>query len=168
VLAGLIPDRIADSLDALLRWPRVEIGLPGLTVRGAPDFYPGEPSFKSMWKAVKEGRLGSLETPPSVRKLQTALHAKAKAEPEPDCSDCYRPERPLPEGTCTLSRLCLSIAHAYFVLPGDRLFCHRRSRDKPTTLAPASRRQDRTTSPSASVRSSRDIARVHRIPPQRP
>ena len=22
----------------------------------------------------------------------------------PDCSDCYRPERPLPEGTCTLSR----------------------------------------------------------------
>jgi hypothetical protein len=31
---------------------------------------------------VKEGRLGNLETPPSVRKLQTALHAKAKAEPE--------------------------------------------------------------------------------------
>jgi group II intron reverse transcriptase/maturase len=35
-----------------------------------------------MWKAVKERRLGNLETPPSVRKLQTALHAKAKAEPE--------------------------------------------------------------------------------------
>jgi hypothetical protein len=35
-----------------------------------------------MWKVVKEGRLGNLETPPSVRKLQTALHAKAKAEPE--------------------------------------------------------------------------------------
>jgi len=31
---------------------------------------------------VKERRLGNLETPPSVRKLQTALHAKAKAEPE--------------------------------------------------------------------------------------
>src|SRR5216684_3426635 len=41
-----------------------------------------EPSFKSMWKVVKEGRLGNLETPPSVRKLQTALHAKAKAESE--------------------------------------------------------------------------------------
>src|ERR1700739_4020159 len=40
-----------------------------------------EPSFKSMWEVVKEGRLGNLETPPSVRKLQTALHAKAKAEP---------------------------------------------------------------------------------------
>ena len=35
-----------------------------------------------MWKVVKEGRLGNLGTPPSVRKLQTALHAKAKAEPE--------------------------------------------------------------------------------------
>jgi RNA-directed DNA polymerase len=35
-----------------------------------------------MWEVVKEGRLGNLETPPSVRKLQTALHAKAKAEPE--------------------------------------------------------------------------------------
>ena len=35
-----------------------------------------------MWKVVKEGRLGNLETPPSVRKLQTSLHAKAKAEPE--------------------------------------------------------------------------------------
>ena len=35
-----------------------------------------------MWKVVQEGRLGNLETPPSVRKLQTALHAKAKAEPD--------------------------------------------------------------------------------------
>jgi hypothetical protein len=35
-----------------------------------------------MWKVAKEARLGNLETPPSVRKLQTALHAKAKAEPE--------------------------------------------------------------------------------------
>ena len=26
--------------------------------------------------------MGNLETPPSVRKLRTALHAKAKAEPE--------------------------------------------------------------------------------------
>jgi RNA-directed DNA polymerase len=35
-----------------------------------------------MWKVAKEGGLGNLATPPSVRKLQTALHAKAKAEPE--------------------------------------------------------------------------------------
>src|SRR5207342_2068621 len=30
----------------------------------------------------RRGRLSDLETPLSVRKLQTALHAKAKAEPE--------------------------------------------------------------------------------------
>jgi group II intron reverse transcriptase/maturase len=41
-----------------------------------------EPSFKPMRKVAKEGRLSNLETPPSVLKLQTALHAKAKAEPE--------------------------------------------------------------------------------------
>jgi group II intron reverse transcriptase/maturase len=34
-----------------------------------------------MREAAKEGRLSDLETPASVRKLQTALHAKAKAEP---------------------------------------------------------------------------------------
>ena len=56
----------------------------GLIVLGKPGNAGGgkEPSFKSMWKVVKEGRLGNLETPPGVRKLQTALHAKAKAEPE--------------------------------------------------------------------------------------
>src|SRR6266852_2896587 len=56
----------------------------GLIVLGKPGNAGGgkEPSFKSMWKVVKEGRLGNLETPPSVRKLQTALHAKAKAESE--------------------------------------------------------------------------------------
>jgi len=35
-----------------------------------------------MWKVVRERRLGNLATPSSVRKLQTALHAKAKAEPD--------------------------------------------------------------------------------------
>jgi hypothetical protein len=45
---------------------------------------------------------------------------------------------------------CAMALTAYFVLPGDRLFCHRRWRDKSTTLAPASGRQDHTTSPSAS------------------
>jgi hypothetical protein len=35
-----------------------------------------------MRDVVKEGRLSDLETPDSVRKLQTVLHAKAKAEPE--------------------------------------------------------------------------------------
>ena len=56
----------------------------GLIVLRKPGNAGGgkEPSFKSMWKVVKEGRLGNLETLPSVRKLQTALHAKAKAEPE--------------------------------------------------------------------------------------
>ncbi|SIO62740.1 hypothetical protein SAMN05443247_09404 [Bradyrhizobium erythrophlei] len=32
-----------------------------------------EPSFKSMWEVVKEGRLGNLETPPSVRKACSAF-----------------------------------------------------------------------------------------------
>jgi RNA-directed DNA polymerase len=32
-------------------------------------------------KAARNGRLGNLVTPPSVQKLQTALHAKAKGEP---------------------------------------------------------------------------------------
>ena len=31
---------------------------------------------------MRGGRLGNLSTPSSVQKLQTALHAKAKAEPE--------------------------------------------------------------------------------------
>ena len=34
-----------------------------------------------MWKVVKEGKLGNLETP-KFRKLQTSSHAKAKAESE--------------------------------------------------------------------------------------
>lgn len=41
-----------------------------------------EPSFKPMRKVAKEGRLSNLETPSNVLKLRTALHAKAKAEPE--------------------------------------------------------------------------------------
>ena len=41
-----------------------------------------EPSFKSTRDAARDRRLGDLATPESVQKLQTALHAKAKAEPE--------------------------------------------------------------------------------------
>lgn len=40
------------------------------------------PCSSRMRKVAKERRLSDLETPLSVRKLQTALHAKAKAEPE--------------------------------------------------------------------------------------
>src|SRR6202521_5871084 len=40
------------------------------------------PCSSRMRDAAKEGRLSDLATPESVRKLQTALHAKAKAEPE--------------------------------------------------------------------------------------
>src|SRR4051812_21255707 len=40
------------------------------------------PCSSRMRDVVKEGRLSDLGTPESVRKLQTALHAKAKAEPE--------------------------------------------------------------------------------------
>jgi RNA-directed DNA polymerase len=36
---------------------------------------------RSTQQAVKDRRLGNLKTPDSVRKLQTALHAKAKEEP---------------------------------------------------------------------------------------
>ena len=40
------------------------------------------PQFKTVSKVARDGRLGNLTTPVSVQKLQTALHAKAKAQPE--------------------------------------------------------------------------------------
>ena len=54
-------------------------------------------------------------------------------------------------------------------LPGDRLSCHRRQRDANIIagLTPASRRQDHTTSPSASAPFVNCADHVHRIPPQR-
>jgi hypothetical protein len=60
------------------------------------------------------------------------------------------------------------ILTAYFALsPVIGLFCHRRWRKLPTAnLTPASRRQDHTTSPSASQRVRQSAARVHRIPPR--
>ena len=49
---------------------------------------------------------------------------------------------------------------AYFVLsPVSGLFCHRHLQDRSTSLAPASRRQDHTTSPYASVQSSAEPKR---------
>src|SRR5438067_4207911 len=44
------------------------------------------------------------------------------------------------------------------------LFCHRRQRKASTNLTPASRRQDHTTSPSASAPFVKSTNRVHRIP----
>jgi hypothetical protein len=44
----------------------------------------------------------------------------------------------------------------YRALPGDRLSCHRRYADRSANLTPASRRQDHTSSPSAS-----NIVRQH-------
>src|SRR2546422_9698070 len=50
---------------------------------------------------------------------------------------------------------------AYFVLsPVSGLFCHRHLRNCSTSLAPASRRQDHTTSPYAFVPSSCTLARA--------
>jgi hypothetical protein len=60
---------------------------------------------------------------------------------------------------------------AYIALsPGTGLFCPRHFRGivSHQTLAPASGRQDHTTSPSASVSLVSRHRRVHRIPPQRP
>src|SRR6202171_6453788 len=55
---------------------------------------------------------------------------------------------------------------AFFVLsPVIGLVCHRHLRF-PADLTPASRRQDHTTSPSASARFVKRAARVHRIPPR--
>ena len=55
----------------------------------------------------------------------------------------------------------------YFVLsPVTGLFCHRRSAELLlANLTPASRRQDHTTSPSASAPFVKSAIRVHRIPP---
>src|ERR1700730_9136893 len=53
-----------------------------------------------------------------------------------------------------------------FVLsPAIGLVCHRHPRF-PADLTPASRRQDHTTSPSASAHLVKRAARVHRIPPR--
>ena len=37
-------------------------------------------SLRSTQDVARNGRLGNLATPPSVQKLQTALHAKAKED----------------------------------------------------------------------------------------
>jgi hypothetical protein len=57
---------------------------------------------------------------------------------------------------------------AYFALsPVIGLSCHRRLADILRSLTPASRRQDHTTSPSASqAHLVKSAARVHRIPPR--
>jgi hypothetical protein len=57
---------------------------------------------------------------------------------------------------------------AYFALsPVIGLFCHRRWRKlSSTNLTPASRRQDHTTSPSATERVRQCASSVHRIPPR--
>ena len=56
---------------------------------------------------------------------------------------------------------------AYFVLsPVIGLVCHRRCRNCSANLTPASRRQDHTTSPSASSALVRSTVSVHRIPPR--
>ena len=49
----------------------------------------------------------------------------------PHCSDCYRPERPLPGGTCTLSRTVPFHGTRLFrALPGDRALLPPSSREK--------------------------------------
>jgi hypothetical protein len=50
-------------------------------------------------------------------------------------------------------------------LLGDRAFCHHHREKNSANLTPASRRQDHTTSPSASGALVRSAIRVHRIPP---
>src|SRR3954453_2936990 len=49
-------------------------------------------------------------------------------------------------------------------LPGDRAFLSPSSADRSANLTPASRRQDHTTSPSASASLVKSTNRVHRIP----
>ena len=58
----------------------------------------------------------------------------------PDCSDCYRPERPLPGGTCTLSRAApFHGTRLYRALPGDRaVLPPSLRRSHPRNLVPAS------------------------------
>ena len=51
-------------------------------------------------------------------------------------------------------------------LPGDRAFLSPSLANESANLTPASRRQDHTTSPSASALFVKSAARVHRIPPR--
>ncbi len=99
---------------------------------------------------------------PLHRRLQTSRCL-------PACSDCYRPERPLPEGTCTLSRtMPFHGTRLLRALPGDHRFVDpviRATRWRLANLTPASGRQNHTASPSAKRRARLTLRRVHRIPP---
>jgi hypothetical protein len=86
----------------------------------------------------------------------------------PACSDCYRPERPLPEGTCTLSRtIPFHGTRLLRALPGDHRFVDpviRATRWRLANLTPASGRQNHTASPSAKQRARQS----HRLRPPHP
>ncbi len=67
---------------------RDRLGAHGVAERLVVPLKPGNsgggkgPQFKTdARRSEGPGRLGDLSTPDSVQKLQTALHAKAKAEP---------------------------------------------------------------------------------------
>jgi len=65
-----------------------QAGRDGVAERFAVPTKPGNagggkgPQFKTTLKVARDRRLGNLQTPLSVQKLRTTLHAKAKAEPE--------------------------------------------------------------------------------------
>src|SRR4029077_17040739 len=62
---------------------------------------------------------------------------------------------------------CAMALRPYFVLPGERLCCHRHTQKLASAyLTPAPRRQDHTTSPYASGAFVLRASRVHHIPPR--
>src|SRR5229473_541907 len=97
----------------------------------------------------------------------------------PACSDCYRLERPLPGGTCTLSRTVPFHGTRFLRALGDRALLPPSSADlvlsapgradlTSANLTPASGRQDHTTSPYAAtsfVSSPFDRSQAHKNPP---
>jgi len=71
--------------------------MPAFPVERQVSFHIARFEACSTFTRVTARTLAESLNDPLHRRLQPGRYL-------PDCSDCYRPERPLPEGTCTLSR----------------------------------------------------------------
>jgi hypothetical protein len=82
---------------------------------------------------------------------------------------CNRKHGGRTTGSTGAFRLSLrdGVTVSFVLFPVTGLFCHRHSQIISANLAPASGRQNHTTSPSADIAFVLRNIRVHRIPPQR-
>ena len=93
---------------------------------------------------------------------------RVRAAPAVSCAVAHRGRAHEHTGSAETLRPSLRNGFtAYFVLPGERLCCHRHTQKLASAyLTPAPRRQDHTTSPYASGAFVLRASRVHHIPPR--